>query len=329
MGVVSKCARGLEMNATNLRPFLDPSYVGTTWADAQWRYLLDAFPAPWLFVAFYLFMTACYVAAGGFFWVLEQYRVFPQYRIQPGKWPKNADYIKTLKNIFQNYIVVILPMCFVAPPVLEFLGISAYAPLPSWGRLAFDLVFCLLVEDLFQYLFHRMLHLPSIYPLIHKVHHEWTTPFALAASYAHPAEVFILALAAFAGPLMCRPHLASFFLWLWVRQMDAVKTHSGWAWPGVDRILSLVPYYEGAPFHDYHHRTFLFNYASRFSFIDVLFRTYKEPYNPLEHLEDNEKSASFEAMKKGANLPETPFEYEQQKKKQKKKTGSSTRSRKA
>merc|ERR1711916_4713 len=103
MGVVSKCARGLEMNATNLRPFLDPSYVGTTWADAQWRYLLDAFPAPWLFVAFYLFMTACYVAAGGFFWVLEQYRVFPQYRIQPGKWPKNADYIKTLKNIFQNY----------------------------------------------------------------------------------------------------------------------------------------------------------------------------------------------------------------------------------
>ena len=100
--------------------------------------------------------------------VLEQYRVFPQYRIQPGKWPKNSDYVKTLKNIFQNYIVVILPMCFVAPPVLEFLGISAYAPLPTWQRLVVDLVFCLLVEDLFQYLFHRLLHLPSLYPLIHK-----------------------------------------------------------------------------------------------------------------------------------------------------------------
>ena len=66
--------------------------------------------------------------------------------------------------------------------------------------------------------------------------------------------------------------------------MDAVKTHSGWAWPGVDMLLSAVPYYEGAPFHDYHHRTFLFNYASRFSFIDVFFGTYKPPYNPLEHL---------------------------------------------
>merc|ERR1711991_558304 len=83
------------------------------------------------------------------------------------------------------------------------------------------------------------------------------------------------------GPLFCRRHLASFFLWLWVRQMDAVKTHSGWSWPGVDVLMSTVPYYEGAPFHDYHHRSFIFNYASRFSFIDIFFGTYKQPYNPL------------------------------------------------
>jgi sterol desaturase/sphingolipid hydroxylase (fatty acid hydroxylase superfamily) len=207
--------------------------------------------------------------------VLEQFRVFPEYRIQPGKWPKNAEYVKTLLNIFQNYILVILPMCFIAPPVLEYVGITAYGPLPSLSRLAVDLVFCMLIEDIFQYAFHRMLHLPSLYPLIHKVHHEWTTPFAMAASYAHPAEVFILALAAFAGPLMCRPHLCSFFLWLLVRQMDAVKTHSGWAWPGVDHVLRHVPFYEGAVFHDFHHRSFIFNYASRFSFIDIFFGTFK------------------------------------------------------
>ncbi len=117
------------------------------------------------------------------------------------------------QNIFQNYILVILPMCFVAPPVLEFVGISASAPLPTWRRVVVDLVFCMVVEDVFQYILHRALHLPSLYPLIHKVHHEWTTPFALSASYAHPAEVFILALAAFAGPVIARPHLASFLAW--------------------------------------------------------------------------------------------------------------------
>jgi sterol desaturase/sphingolipid hydroxylase (fatty acid hydroxylase superfamily) len=68
--------------------------------------------------------------------------------------------------------------------------------------------------------------------------------------------------------------------------MDAVKTHSGWVWPGVDQILRYVPYYEGAIFHDYHHRSFIWNYASRFSFIDVWFGTYKLPYDPLDHLND-------------------------------------------
>lgn len=263
-------------------------------------------------MTFYLFLTACYIGTGGLFWVFEQYRIFPQYRIQPGKWPKNADYIKTLKNIFQNYILVILPMCFIAPPVLTSCGISMYGALPSVRRVIVDLIFCLLVEDFFQYLFHRALHLPGmyiislslslylsvflffvcvisfsrcagIYPLIHKVHHDWTTPFALAASYAHPAEVLILGFCAFAGPLICRPHLSSFFLWIWVRQMDAVKTHSGWAWPGVDHILHGIPSYGGAVFHDYHHRSFIFNYASRFAFIDKMFGTYKVPYDPLEH----------------------------------------------
>merc|ERR1712166_128526 len=107
----------MSLNATSAYPFLDPAYglsTGTYWTQ-QWRFLLDAMRPSYLFVSFYLFMTFCYVFTGGIFWVLEQYRVFPKFRLQPGKWPKNADYIKTLKNIFQNYIVVILPMCFIAP----------------------------------------------------------------------------------------------------------------------------------------------------------------------------------------------------------------------
>jgi sterol desaturase/sphingolipid hydroxylase (fatty acid hydroxylase superfamily) len=254
--------------------------------------------------------------------------------------------------------------CFIAPPVLEYVGISAYAPFPSGRRLVVDLLFCMFVEDVFQYIFHRMLHLPSIYPLIHKVsfvclfvgfsclgvfaessdqvHHEWSTPFAMAASYAHPAEIFILALAAFAGPLFCRPHLASFFAWLLFRQMDAVKTHSGWAWPGIDHVLHYIPYYEGAVFHDFHHRSFIFNYASRFTFIDVIFGTYKVPYDPLKvsKSESSNKSnvsavtatstrasssSRVEEMQRGNPVEEAPFVFET-KKSPKKRTASPRRS---
>jgi hypothetical protein len=51
-----------------LYPFADKAFLGTTWAEHQWRWLLDAFGMPWLFVAFYLSMTACYISAGAVFW---------------------------------------------------------------------------------------------------------------------------------------------------------------------------------------------------------------------------------------------------------------------
>ncbi len=143
----------------------------------------------------------------------------------------------------------------------------------------------------------------------------------MAASYAHPAEIFILALAAFAGPLFCRPHLASFFAWLLFRQMDAVKTHSGWVWPGIDHVLHFIPYYEGAVFHDYHHRSFIFNYASRFTFIDLIFRTYKVPFDPLRSTSSKQIPSASEsqsidaikAMETGAQLNEAPFVFETKK----------------
>lgn len=288
------------MNTTTdfvLYPFKDPNFIPLTWAETQWLYLVRTFGEPWLFVVFYLSMTLCYLAAGFMFWVAEKYRLFPEYRVQPGKWPQDHEYIKTLKNIAQNYVIVILPMCFLAPPGLEYIGISAYTPLPSGTQLFIELCFCMLIEDIFQYVLHRMLHIPSLYPLIHKVHHEWTTPFGLSASYAHPAEVLILAVAAFAGPLMIRHHLCSFFAWLLFRQMDAVKTHCGWVWPGIDMLLHKIPSYEGAVFHDYHHKSFIFNYASRFTFIDRLFGTYKVPYDPMKHLDEWENGQQKKVKK--------------------------------
>ncbi len=79
--------------------------------------------------------------------------------------------VRERKSLVVVHFVVhfVICRCFIAPPVLEYVGISAYAPLPSGKRLLVDLLFCMFVEDVFQYIFHRLLHLPSLYPLIHKV----------------------------------------------------------------------------------------------------------------------------------------------------------------
>ena len=40
----------------------------------------------------------------------------------------------------------------------------------------------------------RLLHHRSLYKHMHKIHHEWQAPIAMAANYAHPVEHIVTAI---------------------------------------------------------------------------------------------------------------------------------------
>lgn len=58
------------------------------------------------------------------------------------------------------------------------------------------------MEDFWHYFAHRGLHHKSIYKHIHKLHHEFSAPFGLAAEYAHPIEILVLGMGTVGGPLL-------------------------------------------------------------------------------------------------------------------------------
>jgi len=124
-----------------------------------------------------------------------------------------------------------------------------------------------------------MLHWPIFYQRVHKLHHTFSTPFGLAAAYAHPVEVVVLGIATFMGPLIVRPHFFTFYCWILFRQLEAVGTHCGYEIPNP---LDMLPFYGGVVPHDYHHKSFIYNYGSRFTYLDKLFGTYKEPEKTVE-----------------------------------------------
>jgi len=65
--------------------------------------------------------------------------------------------------------------------------------------------------------------------MFHKKHHTFRAPIALAATYAHPLETILNnALPLIAGPLLCRSHVVTYWLWLVVAIVGTMHHHSGY-----------------------------------------------------------------------------------------------------
>jgi len=233
----------------------------------------------YLLLCFYMFLNTCYFIGGLIFWFIDRFQLLHKYKIQNDKYPENSDYIRCALNLFQNYILIILPLVYSTFPIFRHMGFITCLPLPDLMTFILHFSFCMVVEDITHYWLHRALHWPWLYKNIHKIHHQFTSPFGLAAAYAHPAEVLILGFATFLGALIIRPHFSTFLCWVLYRQLDAVATHSGYDLPNV---LNLLPFYGGIATHDYHHKSFIWNYSSRFTFMDILFGTHKKVDNEKE-----------------------------------------------
>jgi len=242
--------------------------------EEWWLTAVQYFGDFYMLMAFYMVMNLCYILGGLLFWIIDYFHLLHSYKVQEEKYPTSVDYIKCIQNLVQNYIFVIVPVIYMAYPLFSSLAFEMALPLPTTFSFLWQFSFCIVVEDVGHYWLHRFLHTQWMYKKIHKIHHKYSAPFGLAASYAHPIEVLILGIPTFLGPLIIRTHYFTFFMWVLFRQLDAVVTHSGYNLP---HPFDLFPYYGGIKDHDFHHKNFIWNYSSRFSFMDKLLGTYKEP----------------------------------------------------
>ncbi|KAF5734867.1 methylsterol monooxygenase 1-1-like [Tripterygium wilfordii] len=201
---------------------------------------------------------------------------FQKYKIQPKVRLTLSEMFRCYKDVMIVFFLAVGPLQLVSYPSIEMIGIRTGLPLPSGWEIMAQLLVYFTVEDYTNYWMHRFLHGKWGYEKIHRVHHEYTAPIGFAAPYAHWSEVLILGIPSFLGPAMCPGHMITFWLWIVLRQMEAIETHSGYDFPWTP--TKYIPFYGGAEYHDYHHYVggqSHSNFASVFTYCDFIYGTDK------------------------------------------------------
>ncbi|XP_019170427.1 PREDICTED: methylsterol monooxygenase 1-1-like isoform X5 [Ipomoea nil] len=223
---------------------------------------------------------------------LEKY--IHSYKIQPKVNLTLSDSFRCYKSVMRMFILVVGPLQLVSYPSIKMIGIRTSLPLPSIWEIAAQLMVYFFVEDYTNYWIHRFLHCKWGYEKIHKVHHEYTAPIGFAAPYAHWAEILILGIPSFLGPAMVPCHIITFWLWIGLRQIEAIETHSGYDLPWTP--TKYIPFYGGPDYHDYHHYVgglSQSNFASVFTYCDYIYGTdkgYRYQKKVLQQLREGSKT---------------------------------------
>lgn len=85
----------------------------------------------------------------------------------------------------------------------------------------FKALICVLIVELWFYFSHYLLHQPPFYSAIHKIHHRFKAPIALASMYAHPVEFLVgNLLGVVLGPMITTCHPFTSYVWIHMALMS-------------------------------------------------------------------------------------------------------------
>jgi len=192
---------------------------------------------------------------------------------------------------FVNGNITFAAFYYCLTPILQQQDMSVEG-LPDAITLTGSVIFCMICEDTAFYFIHRLMHHPTLYKYVHKMHHEYKTTVSISAEYSHPLEYafgVMLPSAVGANILGPRMHLFTLFSFVFMRTCEGIDAHCGYdfSWSPY-RIL---PFSGGAFYHDFHHTHNVGNYGDFFCLWDTVLGT------NLDFHKYTEDRAKFEKLK--------------------------------
>jgi methylsterol monooxygenase len=217
--------------------------------------------------------TVVYWTNGLFLLALEKFfaNYLQKYRIQKEIKPHSRPGLGKLVRC-----LVLLNTCLV-PLIGLAIGVCAQSlkifidedlKIPGPFEIFLSTIVGVLTNEVFFFYGHWLMHANKfLYGQVHKVHHEFKAPCALAAIYCHPLELVIsdfVPLAA--GILLFNRNLYFAAVFTAMAVLGTQTHHCGFRWPWI------AGHGTQPDFHDYHHEKFNCNYGNM-GFLDALHGT--------------------------------------------------------
>ncbi|KAF2644870.1 C-4 methylsterol oxidase [Massarina eburnea CBS 473.64] len=208
--------------------------------------------------------------------IIDAIPYFRKYKIQHQKIPTAYEQWECALLVLLSHITVELPQIWFFHPLSQYFGMSTSVPFPPVWKMAMQVAIFFVFEDSWHYWTHRAMHWGPLYKNIHKIHHQYSAPFGVAAEYASPIEVMVLGFGTVGAPIVWASltgdlHILTMYIWIFLRVLQAIDAHSGYEFPW--SLHHFLPFWAGAEHHDEHHERFIGNYASSFRWWDSILDT--------------------------------------------------------
>eukprot|EP00039_Didymoeca_costata_P016828 m.306817 g.306817 ORF g.306817 m.306817 type:complete len:275 (+) comp16457_c0_seq16:240-1064(+) len=243
-----------------------------------WKEMLHIYDERLLFTISTIFLTeSVFWLAVGYFFLIDRSKRFRKYKIQ-SKDPSPQLVKSCLEEVILNSIIIKpLALWFVGYPLIKWCGLSmSVSDLPSFLTVAWQMIFCVAVDDTWFYWGHRLLHTKWLYRAIHKKHHKFTQPVGISTVFANPIEdIFANTLSTVLGALLLKSHVVILWMSMVLKIWQSVDAHSGYDLPFPLSPFSTLYGMDCSPAHNFHHSHNIGNYGGYFTFWDHVCGTNK------------------------------------------------------
>lgn len=145
---------------------------------------------------------------------------------------------------------------------------------------AISILLMIIMHDTYFYWTHRFMHLPKIYPKVHRVHHVSLNPSPWAAYSGHPYEAAIAAGIFPIIALTLPSHWIALSIFLLYMLYMSVMGHAGFEFYPKSFIRSWLGRWQTtATHHNLHHKFFSGNYGIYFNIWDKIMNTEQKHYH--------------------------------------------------